>query len=290
MDVTARSEEDGREEVSVLVLGREGCGKTSLVLSLQALRAGEYPKRFEKKAAAKEDPYAPLSDGGKKYSVPPKVEDGLPLMLTDPDNCGVKDQVRLPGGRRLPIALRSGSLSYDAVLFVVDATESPLFDDQQYCEEMAQLCATLRSQGYGVVLGVTKLLKAREDALRATSHGADHGGRAGRDPRQSYEEFVSRYLEKTCVALQAAPALRAWQEAQESGTAAFPHPRHTIFDVNAWTSIRDFEAWKDRRGTAELPNLRYVERQLDHLATALTFKPKPPSGTPWYSLLDEPDR
>jgi len=287
MDRTARSEEEGRQEVSVLVLGREGCGKTSLVLSLQALRGGEYPKRFDGKQKSKDEVHTPLSDGGKKYLVPPKNEGELPLMLTDPESCGVKDQVRLPGGRRLPIALRSGSLSYDAVLFVVDSTETPLFEDLSYCEEMAQLCATLRSQGYGVVIAIAKLPQAREEAVRAANHGAEHGGRVGRDPRRSYEEFVSRYIEKTCVALQATPALKAWHDKQDAGTPQFPHPRYTILDVNAWVSRRDFEVWQDRRGTAELPNLRYMQKQFENLVSALTVKPRVPSETPWYTLTDD---
>merc|ERR1719203_1383432 len=291
MEITARPvEADEREDVSVLVLGRGGSGRTSLVLSLQALRAGQYPKRFESKKPEKEDPYATLpADGGQKHLVPPKLEGvGLPLLMTDAEPCGSKDQVRLPGGRRLPVALRSHSLEFDAVLFVIDATAMPLFEDKGYCEEVGQLCATLRQQGHWVVLAVTKLPKAREEAVRAASHGADHGGRPGRDPRSSYEEFVSRYLEKMSVALQAVPGLRAWQEGQDAGSPLFPHPRHTLFDVPTWVSIKDFEAWKERRGTPELPNLRYMESQLEKVFTSLAVKPKRPSFTPWHQLTEEP--
>jgi len=336
-DEAGRTED--REEISVLVLGREGSGRTSLVLSLEAVRAGAYPRRTERK---QEDPVdvlgsrgghrggggyhqsaalrqlgaaitsgggatasvgaeekitprtfraaaEPLPDGGLRHTVPPRIAGGLPLVLTDTQPCGARDQVRLPGGRRLPIALRSSSLKHDAVLFVLDATQRPLWEDPDRTEELGSLSATLRQQGYGVVIAVTKLLKAREDALREVRHhGPDlHGGRPGRDPRASYEEFVSRYLEKTIVTLQANPQLKAWQAAQDPGTAKFPKAGTTVFDVPTWVSIRDWEVWQSRRGTAEQPNLRYIEAQLNRLAAALEVRPKVPSGSPWYQLVDD---
>lgn len=278
-----------REEVSILMLGREQSGRTSLVLSLEALRAGSYPKRNEHKFA-KPELYPGLPDSGSKHVIPPRSAGGLPLVILDTAPCGARDQVRLPGGRRLPIALRSSSLNHDAVLFVLDATERPLWEDPQRTEELAQLSATLRQQQYAVVIAVTKLLKAREDALREAAHGGDHQGRTGRDPRRSYEEFVSRYLEKTIVTLQATQALKTFHGSQGDGAAPFPRAGVTIFDVPTWVSIRDFEAWKERRGTSELPNLRYMEAQMEKLVAALAVVPVVKSGTPWHQLVDDDAR
>merc|ERR1719291_48406 len=105
---TIVSAEDAREEVSALVLGRENSGRTSLVLSLQAARAGAYSKRTCQKkdghhgeASPRGPPPNLTSDGGLRYAVPPRAQGGLPTVLTDAQPCGVRDQVRLPGGRRL---------------------------------------------------------------------------------------------------------------------------------------------------------------------------------------------
>lgn len=295
METTARpgAQAEGqaaqREEVSVLMLGREQSGRTSLVLSLEALRAGAFPKRSDQKFT-KPELYPGLPDNGSKHVIPPRAPGGLPLVILDTAPCGARDQVRLPGGRRLPIALRSSSLNHDAVLFVLDATDRPLWEDPQRTEELAQLSATLRQQQYSVVIAVTKLLKARETALREVAHGAEHQGRVGRDPRRSYEEFVSRYLEKTTVTLQATQALKTFHASQGDGVALFPRAGVTIFDVPTWMSIRDFEAWKERRGTPELPNLRYMEAQMEKLVAALAVVPVVKSGTPWHQLVDDDTR
>lgn len=139
-----------------------------------------------------------------------------------------------------------------------------------------------------MTLRLTLHTKARENALREAAHGADHGGRPGRDPRSSYEEFVSRYLEKTAVTLQAAPQVRSLLAAQGGdGAPAWPKPGATILDVPTWVSVRDYEAWQDRRGTPELPNLRYIRVQLEKLVSALSILPAVKSGHPWHQLVDD---
>lgn len=285
------------------MLGRTGSGCTSLAYSLQALRTGVYPKRHEKKAerdllsssargarGASAPPMPPTGgDCGVRHMVAPRAAGGLPLVITDAQLNGPRSQVRLPGGRRLPVALRSHSLVHDAVLFLVDATDRPLWEDPERTEELGQLCATLRHQQYTVVIAVTKLYKVREDALKEIRLHGDgaHGGKVGRDPRRSYEEFVSRYVEKTCVTLQATEALKTWLATQEPGAATFPKVGATILDVPTWISRRDFEDWQERRGTIELPNLRYTQVQLEKLAAALALRPEVPAGTPWHQLVDD---
>jgi len=290
-----KAQDPKNEELSVLMLGHKGSGCTSLAYSMLAARTGSYPKRFEKKAGREPDVLFtslgtnPFMAGDVRHVIPPRNSGELPIVLTEVDSSGTASQVRLPGGRRLPVALRSHSLTHDSVLLVLDTSERPLWEDVTRAEELGQLCATLRQQRYTVVFALTKLYKVREDLLKdMRMRGVDcHGGVPGRDPRRSYEEFVSRYIEKTIVALQATPPLKKWHSMQEPGTPSFPKAGSTIFDTPTWTCRREYEDWQERRGTPELPNLRYVEAQLDKLSTALFVQPPMPAGIPWYQLTDD---
>merc|ERR1719326_305717 len=140
------------------------------------------------------------------------------VLLTDTPPCGISGREEhplcsavspnslhqfnaIPSWMR--ITMRSGNFPHYAVLFVIDATKPPLWEDSTRCREIAKLFAVLRRNQYTVVVAVTKLLMARQVALREANHGAAHNGEVGKDPRGSYEAFVSRYIEKTCAAIQA---------------------------------------------------------------------------------------
>merc|ERR1711920_515111 len=82
---------------------------------------------------------------------------------------------------------------------------------------------------YTVVIAVTKLLKAREEALRDKNLGKV----GGMDPRNSYESFAGRYVEKVSAAIQASAGVQDWPA--EPGGQTFPLTNVTIFDVPTWT-------------------------------------------------------
>merc|ERR1712241_1560900 len=108
------------------------------------------------------------------------------------------------------ITLRSGNFPHYAVIFVVDATAKPLWEDSSRCRDLARLLAVLKKNQYTVVLAVTKLLNLREAALRDVANGLDHGGKVGRDPRTNYESFAGRYLDQVCAAIQAKAGENDW--------------------------------------------------------------------------------
>merc|ERR1712087_465442 len=121
------------------------------------------------------------------------------VILTDTPPCGTGKEERplctkvsphsnqranvVPSWMR--VALRNGNQPHYAVLFCVDSTAAPLWEDPDRCRDIARLLFALKKSQYTVVIAVTKLLKAREDALR----DKNMGNAGGMDPRNSYESF-----------------------------------------------------------------------------------------------------
>lgn len=174
------------------------------------------------------------------------------------------------------ITLRGGNCPHYAVLFVIDSMAKPLWEDGARCRDLARLLAVLRRNQYTVVLAVTKLLKLRQIALRETAHGTDHEGQVGKDPRSSYEVFVGRYLDKVCASLQAKALENDWSFDHEGpDKPSFPLVNSTIFDAPTWTSQGDYRAWRDKKGTSELPNLKYLNSQLSRMLAALSRRSHP---------------
>lgn len=278
--------DDGSDVHGILVLGGKSSGKTSFVMSLLAAVTGTYPNTPEAKEMRK---FMPAQ--GQSWSLPerdvrlPGGESRLMrLFLTDTPPCGTssKDEQpmcvtvspncsqhynALPSWMR--ITLRSGNIPHYSVLFIIDSTAAPLWEDSQRCRELARLIAVLKRNQYTIVLAVTKLLQVRETRLREAAFGAQHGGEVGKDPRSSYESFVSRYIERICACLQAKAYENNWTFS-EPGSAEFPLINVSIFDVPTWTGSVDHKAWLTRKGTPELPNLRYAESQLTRTLHALS--------------------
>jgi hypothetical protein len=210
------------------------------------------------------------------------------LILTDTPPCGVNGREEhpicssvspnslhqfnaIPSWMR--ITMRSGNFPHFAVIFVIDATKTPLWEDGTRCREIAKLFAVLRRNQYTVVVAVTKLLKARQDAQRNTNHGVAHGGEVGKDPRGSYEGYVSRFIEKTCAAIQAKATENEWSFSQGPDAPAFPLFGVTIFDAPTFEGVGDYRQWQDVRGT--VPNKQYINTQLGRLLAAASVRSHP---------------
>merc|ERR1712032_175755 len=181
----------------------------------------------------------------------------------------------------LRTALKSGSggdCECEAVLIVLDATKPPLWEDRALCRDLCELLAALRFNEYTVVLAVTKLYAAREAALLEVARGAPRGCCPGRDPHNSYESYVERYLGKIVASLRSSARMHGWLLGEElPGYQPFPLDGMTVLDAPAWLSIQDFRASAERRGTAELPNQRYIFGQLERILKALSVEsPKHP--------------
>jgi len=277
-----------------LVLGGKESGKTTLILSLVALATGAYPS---KKDSEIEEKRRSMPTYGQSYELPERDirlgsgnEKNMRVVLTDTPPCGTNAREEQPlcvtvspnstqHYNAIPswmrITLRGGNLPHYAVLFVIDGMAEPLWEDSARCRAIARLLAVLKRNQYTVVISVTKLLKAREIALRAMAHGSDHNGQVGKDPRSSYEAFVGRYLEKVSASLQAKAGENDWSFSQGPDTPAFPLVNHTLFDAPAWISPTDWRQWQDKKGTTELPNLRYFRSQLDRILAALSVRSHP---------------
>jgi len=160
------------------------------------------------------------------------------------------------------ITLRSGNFPHYAVLFCVDSTAAPLWEDPERCRDLARLLSALKRNQYTVVVAVTKLLKAREDALREKNLGRP----GGMDPRNSYETFAGRYVEKVGAAIQAAAGGQAWPV--EPGGKPFLQINETLFDVPTWSGVAVFKSWHGQIHAAQ-PNLRYATMQLRRVLAAL---------------------
>lgn len=278
---------------SILLGGKES-GKTTLILSLLALATGTYPSR---KDADIEEKRRNMPAFGQCYELPEHeilLGNGelqsMRVVLTDTPACGTDQREEQPlcvtvspnstqHFNAIPswmrVTMRGGNYPHYAVLFVVDALAVPLWQDSERCRDVARLLAVLKRSQYTVVICVTKLLKAREIALRETAHGNDHKGQVGKDPRSSYEAFVGRYLEKVCASLQAKASENEWSFSQGPDMPAFPLVNSTIFDAPTWVSSVDWKKWQDKRGTPELPNLKYIQSQLERILSALCVRSHP---------------
>jgi hypothetical protein len=272
-----------------LILGGKESGKTSLILSLVSLATGSYPS---KKDVEIEEKRRSMPAFGQYYDLPEReIRLGsrdvqtMRVVLTDTPPCGSNQREEHPlcvtvspnstqSYNAVPswmrITMKGGSIPHYAVLFVVDASAVPLWEDSERCRDLARLLAVLKRNRYTVVIAVTKLLKARENALRDTAHGHDHKGQVGKDPRSSYENFVGRYMEKVCAAIQSKACENDWSFSQGPDTPSFPLVNHTIFDAPTWNSPLDWKQWQDKKGTPELPNLRYMRSQLERILVALS--------------------
>ncbi|CAJ1407398.1 unnamed protein product [Effrenium voratum] len=276
---------DRNDVHGIAVLGGKSAGKTSLICSLLAVQHGKYPHSHENREKLREMPAY-----GNSWDLPEREIRYLSgetrqmrVVLTDTPSCGTTREEQplcssispnsvlhysaVPSWMR--IILRSGNLPHYAVLFLIDATAPAVWEDHQRGRELARLLAVLKRSQYTVVLGVTKLLKLREDRLKETAYGAEHNGEVGKDPRSSYESFASRYIDKVCACIQAKAGENDWSFSDSPEAVSFPLPNVSIFDVPTWTSITDHQAWQGRKGTPELPNFKYFNAQLMRLLLAL---------------------
>merc|ERR1712039_497904 len=152
-------------------------------------------------------------------------------------------------------------------------------EDDAHCIDVIRLLVALRQKQYTVIIGVTKMLKSRENILRDIAHGSSTGSTAsdrfGQDARSCYEVYVARYLEKVCKTIHAAALkidLCFPQDSLEPIPERFPTVNKTIFDVPSWTSVLDHNTWQGRKGTLELPNWRYMTSQLNKLLSAISVR------------------
>jgi hypothetical protein len=278
----------------VLVLGGKGAGKTSLLISLLALAQGHYPKKSD---AGIEDKKKTMPQYGQCYDFPErdvKFFDGslkpMRLVLTDTPACGTQNREEnplcanvspnsaqhfhaVPAWMRM--CLRSGNYPHYSVIFVVDATAQPLWEDTARCQDLVRLLAVLKKSRYTVVIAVTKLLKARLDTQREINYGGEHGGKVGKDPRSCYEAYAARYMDKVCAAIQAKAAEHEWSFSQGPDAPEFPLSNVTIFDAPTWESPVDYKKWQDLKLSSEAPNGRYYNFQLNKLLLAASVRMHP---------------
>lgn len=286
---------DDRNDVhGVMVLGGGGAGKTSLIMSLMACISGTFPSRFDKHIEEKKrnmPTYGQCYELGEHDvrlgggSIKP-----MRLVLTDTPACGTTPRQEQPlcasvtpnctqHFNAIPswmrITMRSGNFPHYAVLVVIDATAKPLWEDGTRCRDLARLLAVLRRSQYTVVIAVTKLLKAREVAMRDLSYGASHDGQVGKDPRSSYEAFAGRYLEKVGASLQGKAGENDWSFSKGPDSPPFPLVNNTIFDAPTWVNVGDYKMWHEKKGPTSLPNCRYMESQLLRLLSAISLRSHP---------------
>lgn len=273
---------DSNDVHGVLVLGGKEAGKTSLILSLAAAVNGAYPT-----SRAVKDKRETMPLNGQTYEIPARevrAVDGtareMRVLLTDTPPCGTGSEEQPLCTRVSPnstqrqqvmpswmkAALRSGNQPHYAVLFCIDSTAAPLWEDTGRCRDLSRLLFAMRRSSYTVVIAVTKLLQAREEALREKNMGVA----GGMDPRNSYESFAGRYVEKVSAAIQAAGGEQHLPV--DPGRQPFPLPNMTIFDVPTWSGAVVYKSWLGKVATVELPNLRYATSQLKRVLDALSLR------------------
>jgi len=215
---------------------------------------------------------------GQRYAFP---EDSVPtylghparVFLTDTPPLGLAPSSPETGAKLhwVNLWLRA-AVSWEqpqhSVILVVDATAPAIWEDRTFRNDITKTLVALRLGGFLVSVAVTKLLKAREAALRSAAYGIDRGGQAGKDPHTSYETFAERYISKLVVAFEASARENGWRWGDPPGFPPFPQAHVTVLDVPTWTSAGDFKAWQERRGTMERPNQRYIFVQLEKLLQA----------------------
>ncbi|CAK0896277.1 unnamed protein product [Prorocentrum cordatum] len=205
------------------------------------------------------------------------------VVDTPPYGHGARSERPLrPQGTRIPqwlsIVLNAHGLQSKAVVLTVDGTDTPLWEDDAHCADIAALIAALRRESVGVSVAVTKLGRQREIALYDASHGKHHGGQVGRDPRSGYETFASRYVEKVGAALRAKVS-RIDDAAEELEQPSFLCAGKTIFDVPTWSGADEFKSWQQKRGTAEPPNFSYATARLRRLLQSTSEQAPPASAS-----------
>jgi len=286
--------DDDQSVHGTMILGGKESGKTTLIMSLVSLVTGTYPS---KKDSEIEEKRRNMPTYGQCYELPErevrlgsgKVQN-MRVILTDTPPAGTNQREEQPlcvtvspnstqHFNAIPswmrITMRGGNFPHYAVLFVIDALAVPLWEDHSRCRDLARLLAVLKRNQYTVVIAVTKLLRARETALREAAHGSEHKGQVGKDPRSSYEAFTGRYLEKVCASLQSKASENDWSFSQGPDVPSFPLVNATIFDAPTWVSVTDWRKWQDKKGTPELPNLKYITSQLERILTALSVRSHP---------------
>jgi hypothetical protein len=155
-------------------------------------------------------------------------------------------------------------LQSKAVILTIDGTDTPLWEDDAHCANLAALIAALKRESIGVSVAVTKLVRQREIAIYDVNHGKHHGDQVGRDPRSDYETFASRYIEKVGAAL-LAKLSRIDDAAEESEQLSFLRVGKTIFDVPTWSGAAVFKSWQQKRGTTDPPSFNYATARLGRL-------------------------
>eukprot|EP00928_Gymnodinium_smaydae_P015622 TRINITY_DN15789_c0_g1_i1.p1 TRINITY_DN15789_c0_g1~~TRINITY_DN15789_c0_g1_i1.p1 ORF type:complete len:409 (+),score=62.05 TRINITY_DN15789_c0_g1_i1:55-1227(+) len=285
--------DDKNSAHGILIWGGKGAGKTSLVMSLWAVATGSYPGR----QSALEQKRHTMPTYGQCYEFPEEYEvtlgsgsvKAMKVVLTDTPPCGTGSGENpictrvspnsahqfntIPSWMR--ITVRTGNFPHYSVIIVIDGTATPLWEDSERCRDLARLLSVLKRNQYTVVIAVTKLLQARQAAVRETNYGADHGGQVGKDPRSSYEAYVSRFIEKTCAAIRAKASENEWSFSQGPDAPAFPLMGSTVFDVPTYSSIGEYKRWQEATATIELPNRKYITSQLSRLLTAACTRSHP---------------
>jgi len=173
------------------------------------------------------------------------------------------------------ITMRGGSFPHYAVIFVIDATAVPLWEDTGRCSDLARLQAALRRNMYTVVIAVTKLAQQREIALKNARYSMAPPTEVGKDPRSTYEGYFSRYIEKTCAAIQAKAGDSRWAMWHPPNNDPFPLNNVSIFDVPTYEGRHGFNTWQKKKVTRDLPNAKYIKQQLSRVLLAACKRSHP---------------
>jgi len=271
----------------VLVLGGMGAGKTSLILSLLAHVSGSYPTRFNadiKQKTMSMPLYGQRYDVGQcEMELSEAGKKSLQIILTDTPPCGTDLKQELPlcsnlnesgqdPKQAIPswmrVFMRGGQYQHSTALFVVDATQSPLWEDTRRCCELVQLLFALKRSEFNAVLVVTKLRKARSDALRSAAYGSLVGSIPVKDPQSSYEVFVSRYIAKLDQALRIQARALGFCLSEEPFEPSYPD----IFDAPTWVNVGDYRGCRENKCMAERPNWTYMSAQLKKILVAVSIR------------------
>eukprot|EP00927_Polykrikos_kofoidii_P078201 TRINITY_DN75048_c0_g1_i1.p1 TRINITY_DN75048_c0_g1~~TRINITY_DN75048_c0_g1_i1.p1 ORF type:complete len:477 (-),score=44.89 TRINITY_DN75048_c0_g1_i1:141-1571(-) len=175
------------------------------------------------------------------------------------DNCSpaVGD---LAGGTTASIASGRTTVRppHRSVIFVVDATEPPLWEDTR-CQDIAQLMMRFRQQNFPVVIAVTKLDSARKRLVSL-----------GHNVHSTYEAHADWYLEGVCGAIRRAAGMSCGGPGPDRPTDVFPIPNASCFDAPTWTKVGEWRACQERRASrgGDEPGWVYYQSQLRRLLVA----------------------
>lgn len=247
----------------VLLVGRAGCGRTTLARSLAAAAAGEHGKGLPH-ATTHSDTQSYVVQAGMPIRTAAGGVGRIPLVLTDTLPL---DYIEDERGGFCADAFNAGRFSHRAVVFVVDAAAPPLWKDESYRQRISSLMSTCRYRGYTVLVAVAKLEHARQYITDLRLRLAP-GDRKTRDPRACYEDFVGRYLSKLCDTLES--AIRTCETKPSS--LQFPVLNSSLFDAPAWLDAEAWQAGLERHGGigSKAPTWTYTHSQLHRLLQAAT--------------------